>query len=124
MTKLLKYPNDISNWIDRFLPRGPRGITYSDVDAHTHDRNGDWHLFQEFKRWGEDLDSYVEEALLALSKCERHTVWLVRTPPDVNGTDQSYDPNAYMLVRVFPEKEERAVTVKQYHDMWLQWFKR
>lgn len=73
----------ISNYFDSLVRGlGKRGSTFADVDAITHDEDGDRWLFQEFKQPGEEMNTGQKRLLKGLRRLQYATVWCVRKRED------------------------------------------
>ena len=96
----------VSNYFDALMAGiGKRGSTFSDVDAITHDSDGDRYLFQEFKREGEQMSLGQKRLLAGLKRREFATVWCVRMRGD--GRVDWFDVGVSRHVETITEGEYR-----------------
>lgn len=113
MSQLRKFRDAVSNYFDE-IERGigPRGSTFTDVDAVSHDAPTKRFLFREFKNGMEPLDKAQAWVCRDLATLDRCTVWFVRRRDDgligfaVFGSGQ-------------PEAE---ITVDEYLDHLRRWW--
>ena len=79
MTQRRNHFDAVSNYFDD-IERGigKRGSSFTDIDGMSHDRDGDRFLFREFKTNGEQMDIHQYEALKALARLPKCTVWFLR----------------------------------------------
>jgi hypothetical protein len=91
---------------------GKRESTFSDVDAITHDKDGDRYLFQEFKGVGEELSTGQKMLLAGLKRREFATVWCVRMRDD--GRLDWFD--------VGVSKETAVITEGEYRQKVATWW--
>jgi hypothetical protein len=83
VTQYRRDPDRESNYFDRLLRDiGPRGSSFTDVDALTHDERTDRFLFQEFKGPAGQLNRGQSKVLAALARRDYITVWCVRRRGD------------------------------------------
>lgn len=96
----------VSNYFDALMAGiGKRGSTFSDVDAITHDKDGDRYLFQEFKRAGEPMSKGQKRLLAGLKRRDFATVWCVRMRDD--GQLDWFDVGVSKAIEVISEGEYR-----------------
>jgi hypothetical protein len=113
MTQLRKFRDAISNYFDD-LERGigPRGSTFTDVDAVSHDAPTKRFLFREFKHDGEDLSKAQVWTLRELATLPGCTVWFVRRRDD-----------GWIGFAVFGSGQaEEAITVEEYRRRLAAWW--
>lgn len=113
MTVLLKDPNAISNYFnDLVKDLGHRGSTFMDIDAVTHDREGDRFLIQEFKQPGEPVNKAQRETLNALTTLPRVQVWIIQRTQ-----------NRFVVeMTVCPHGRPEEVSVNIYRQRYARWW--
>jgi hypothetical protein len=101
----------VSNYFDGLMSGlGKRGSTFSDVDAISHDEDGDRFLFQEFKRQGEAMSTGQKRLLAGLKRKGFVTVWCLRRRDD--GRLDFFDVGTSVAVEVITEHEYRCRVAK------------
>jgi hypothetical protein len=113
VTQLRKYRDSISNYFDDVLRGiGKRGSSFADVDAITHDKDGNRFLFQEFKEESEAPISIGQSLILqGLTRKDYVTVWAVRRM-----RDGSLKWRDYALSRT------EVISVAEYRRRFAGWW--
>ena len=90
MTMLRRDLGAISNYFNALIADvGPRGSSFSDIDAITHDEHTHRFLVQEFKNAHETIPIGQARMLQGLARIDYVTVWCVRRVED--GRIQFFD---------------------------------
>ena len=113
MTVLRKDASAISNFFDRIeAGLGKRGSSFMDLDAISHDADGDRFLVREFKEVHEVMSDAQRRTLEALAKLPLVTVWVVRrtSVPDI------------LAWLSLSSGETECLTIDQYRDYVRRWW--
>lgn len=122
MTRLLRDPTDISNYIDSLTDGiGARGSSFRDVDRLTLVHNGGGaarFLFQELK-WRDEWEGQTQGQVASLEwamsdlaqSSESFSVWRVIVEPDMTLTVKDYRSGV-----------EKRLTPEQYRAAFQKWW--